>query len=158
MSIEQLIFVGLNGYVAALHRETGELIWTNDQLRSGYVTLLLLRRGPPDRLHQRVHLLSLALHGEDPLAQPDGGSRGQCTDHGAGLGPRPEQPGADLAGRGTAGGGGRGGGRVGGDGLKMYGRSTAARTHRRTEASTTFLGPTQSGRGIGVERGGVPGS
>ena len=41
MDIEQLIFVGLNGYVAALHRDTGELIWTNDQLHSGYVTLLL---------------------------------------------------------------------------------------------------------------------
>ena len=41
MSIEQLIFVGLNGYVAALHRDTGELIWKNDQLHSGYVTLLL---------------------------------------------------------------------------------------------------------------------
>jgi outer membrane protein assembly factor BamB len=41
MDIEQLIFVGLNGYVAALHRETGELIWTNDQMRSGYVTMLL---------------------------------------------------------------------------------------------------------------------
>jgi len=41
MDIEQLIFVGLNGYVAALHRYTGELIWNNDQLRSGYVTLLL---------------------------------------------------------------------------------------------------------------------
>jgi outer membrane protein assembly factor BamB len=41
MSIDQLIFVGLNGYVVALHRETGELIWTNDQMHAGYVTLLL---------------------------------------------------------------------------------------------------------------------
>jgi outer membrane protein assembly factor BamB len=41
MDIEQLIFVGLNGYVAALHRDTGELVWTNDQMHSGYVTLLL---------------------------------------------------------------------------------------------------------------------
>src|SRR5689334_11889592 len=41
MDIEQLVFVGLNGYVAALHRDTGELIWKNDQMHSGYVTLLL---------------------------------------------------------------------------------------------------------------------
>jgi outer membrane protein assembly factor BamB len=41
MDIGQLIFVGLNGYVAALHRDTGELVWKNDQLKSGYVTLLL---------------------------------------------------------------------------------------------------------------------
>lgn len=41
MSIETLIFVGLNGFVAALHRETGELIWKSEKMHAGYVTLLL---------------------------------------------------------------------------------------------------------------------
>jgi hypothetical protein len=41
MPIEQLIFVGLNGYVVALDRNTGEIVWYNDQMKSGYVTLLL---------------------------------------------------------------------------------------------------------------------
>ena len=37
----ELIFVGLNGYAVALHRETGEIVWYNNQMKSGYVTLLL---------------------------------------------------------------------------------------------------------------------
>lgn len=41
MTIEQLIFVGLNGYALALHRETGEIVWSNNEMRSGYVTILL---------------------------------------------------------------------------------------------------------------------
>jgi outer membrane protein assembly factor BamB len=41
MPIEQLIFVGLNGYVLALHRDTGEIVWSNSEMHSGYVTLLL---------------------------------------------------------------------------------------------------------------------
>jgi outer membrane protein assembly factor BamB len=41
MSIEQLIFVGLNGYALALDRESGEIIWSNSEMKSGYVTLLL---------------------------------------------------------------------------------------------------------------------
>ena len=41
MTIEQLVFVGLNGYVVALDRETGEIVWSNDQLKSGYVTILV---------------------------------------------------------------------------------------------------------------------
>lgn len=41
MPIDQLIFVGLNGYALALHRDTGEIVWSNNQMRSGYVTLLL---------------------------------------------------------------------------------------------------------------------
>ena len=41
MPIDQLIFVGLNGYVVALHRDTGEIVWSNKDLHSGYVTLLL---------------------------------------------------------------------------------------------------------------------
>jgi outer membrane protein assembly factor BamB len=39
--VNQLIFVGLNGYVAALDRDTGEIVWSNDQLRGGYVTLMI---------------------------------------------------------------------------------------------------------------------
>jgi len=41
MSIDQLIFVGLNGYALALDRETGEIVWSNNEMKSGYVTLLL---------------------------------------------------------------------------------------------------------------------
>jgi outer membrane protein assembly factor BamB len=41
MNIDQLIFVGLNGYAVALDRNTGEIVWSNDQMKSGYVSLLL---------------------------------------------------------------------------------------------------------------------
>jgi outer membrane protein assembly factor BamB len=41
MRIDQLVFVGLNGYAVALDRDTGEIVWSNDQMKSGYVTLLL---------------------------------------------------------------------------------------------------------------------
>ncbi|RIK77036.1 MAG: hypothetical protein DCC67_13140 [Planctomycetota bacterium] len=41
MTIEQLIFVGLNGYALALDRDTGEIVWSNSDMKSGYVTLLL---------------------------------------------------------------------------------------------------------------------
>jgi outer membrane protein assembly factor BamB len=41
MTIEQLIFIGLRGYVIALDRDSGETVWTNDKLKSGYTTLLL---------------------------------------------------------------------------------------------------------------------
>lgn len=40
-TIDQLVFVGLNGYAVALDRDTGEIVWSNDQMKSGYVTLLL---------------------------------------------------------------------------------------------------------------------
>lgn len=39
--IDEMIFVGLNGYALALHRDTGQIIWSNNQMESGYVTLLL---------------------------------------------------------------------------------------------------------------------
>jgi hypothetical protein len=39
--IEQLIFVGLNGYALALDRDSGEIVWSNNEMRSGYVSLLL---------------------------------------------------------------------------------------------------------------------
>ena len=41
MRIDDLVFVGLRGYVLALHRDTGEIVWDNSQLKSGYTTLLL---------------------------------------------------------------------------------------------------------------------
>ena len=39
--IEQLVFVGRNGYAVALDRDTGEIVWSNNEMQSGYVTLLL---------------------------------------------------------------------------------------------------------------------
>ena len=41
MKVEQLIFVGLNGYALALDRDTGEIVWDNSRMHSGYVSLLL---------------------------------------------------------------------------------------------------------------------
>jgi outer membrane protein assembly factor BamB len=41
LEVKDLIFVGLNGYAAALDRDSGENVWSNNQMRSGYVTLLL---------------------------------------------------------------------------------------------------------------------
>jgi outer membrane protein assembly factor BamB len=41
MTIDQLVFVGLNGYALALDRDTGEIVWSNDKLQGGPVTLLL---------------------------------------------------------------------------------------------------------------------
>ena len=40
-AIEQLIFVGLNGYALALDRDSGEIVWSNNEMQSGYVALLL---------------------------------------------------------------------------------------------------------------------
>jgi len=39
--VNQLVFVGLNGYIAALDRDTGKIVWSNNQLRAGSVTLML---------------------------------------------------------------------------------------------------------------------
>ncbi len=41
MRIDQLIFVGLRGYVVALDRDTGDLVWNCSELNSGAVSLLL---------------------------------------------------------------------------------------------------------------------
>ena len=41
MIIDQLIFVGFNGKVAALDRDTGEIVWTFKQMKGGNVTFLL---------------------------------------------------------------------------------------------------------------------
>jgi outer membrane protein assembly factor BamB len=40
-AIGQLVFVGLNGWVAALDRDSGEIVWCCSELNSGYTTLLL---------------------------------------------------------------------------------------------------------------------
>jgi len=40
-TVDQLIFVGLNGYALALDRDTGAIVWSNNQMKSGYVSLLL---------------------------------------------------------------------------------------------------------------------
>jgi outer membrane protein assembly factor BamB len=39
--VERLIFVGFNGYVVALDRDTGEIVWSNNELNNGHVTFLL---------------------------------------------------------------------------------------------------------------------
>jgi outer membrane protein assembly factor BamB len=41
MTVDQLIFVGLRGYVLALDRDSGQIVWSNDKLKSGFTTLLL---------------------------------------------------------------------------------------------------------------------
>jgi hypothetical protein len=35
MGIDQLIFVGLNRYALALDRNTGAIVWFNDQMKRG---------------------------------------------------------------------------------------------------------------------------
>lgn len=39
--LEQLIFVGFNGYAVALDRDTGEVVWSQNNMHRGYVTLML---------------------------------------------------------------------------------------------------------------------
>src|SRR5262249_28715637 len=39
--IEQLIYLGFRGYVVALDRDTGEIVWSINNLESGYVALLV---------------------------------------------------------------------------------------------------------------------
>lgn len=41
VTLDDLVFVGLRGYVVALHRDTGGVVWSNNNLKSGYTTLLL---------------------------------------------------------------------------------------------------------------------
>jgi len=41
MIIDQLIFVGFNGKAMALDRDTGEIVWTYNQMKGGNVTFLL---------------------------------------------------------------------------------------------------------------------
>lgn len=41
MTIDRLVFVGFNGYAAALDRETGQIVWSQNGMKSGFVTILL---------------------------------------------------------------------------------------------------------------------
>jgi outer membrane protein assembly factor BamB len=41
MRIDELVFVGLRGYVIALHRDTGEIVWKNSKLNYGATSMLL---------------------------------------------------------------------------------------------------------------------
>ncbi len=41
LTVDQLIFVGFNGYALALDRDNGDIVWSNNHLKSGYVSLLL---------------------------------------------------------------------------------------------------------------------
>ena len=42
MTVDQLIFVGFNGYIAALNRDTGDIVWSNKQMKhKGSVIFLL---------------------------------------------------------------------------------------------------------------------
>ena len=41
MTLDELIFVGRGGWALAVHRDTGQIVWANDQMKSGYTTLLL---------------------------------------------------------------------------------------------------------------------
>lgn len=41
MTVDRLVFVGLNGYAAAIDRDTGEIVWSQNGMKSGYVTMLL---------------------------------------------------------------------------------------------------------------------
>jgi len=43
MRVQELVFVGLNGRVAALESSTGELVWEWRSPKSGYVNLLVER-------------------------------------------------------------------------------------------------------------------
>jgi len=40
-TLDQLLFVGFRGYVVALHRDTGDVVWSNNNLESGHVALLV---------------------------------------------------------------------------------------------------------------------
>jgi hypothetical protein len=37
--LDQLIFVGFNGYAMALDSDTGEIVWSNNDMHRGYVIL-----------------------------------------------------------------------------------------------------------------------
>ena len=41
VAVDDLIFVGRGGWALAVHRETGQIVWSNDQMKTGYTTLLL---------------------------------------------------------------------------------------------------------------------
>jgi outer membrane protein assembly factor BamB len=76
VKVDQLIFVGLRGYVIALNRDDGAIVWSNDDLKSGDVSLLL----DGDRLVVSVNGYLYCL---DPLT---GEMRWQNPLHGYGVG------------------------------------------------------------------------
>jgi outer membrane protein assembly factor BamB len=41
MTIDDLVFVGLNGHVVAMDRRSGEIVWSKVHLEGGYLSLLL---------------------------------------------------------------------------------------------------------------------
>ena len=94
-SVDQLLFVGLNGWVAALDRDSGEVIWYNSELNSGYTTLLL----DGDRL-------IVSTNGYLYCLDPQNGKvvwKNPMTGYGTGIAhlvsvPRPEWPGAAQSG------------------------------------------------------------
>ncbi|MBI3863513.1 MAG: PQQ-binding-like beta-propeller repeat protein [Planctomycetia bacterium] len=63
-SLSELVFVGFNSRVAALNRETGEIVWswkaTKPSMAGGYVTLLL----DGERLIVSVNGYMYCLHAE----------------------------------------------------------------------------------------------
>ena len=75
-TLDQLIFVGFRGYVVALDRDTGEIAWSNNNLESGYVALLI----DGDRLIASVNGYTYCL---DPLS---GEIRWRNPLHGYGVG------------------------------------------------------------------------
>lgn len=64
MRIDQLIFVGLRGYVIALHRETGEVVWDSPEFKTGFFSRLF------DRGHSGP--ISLLLDGDRLIASTKG--------------------------------------------------------------------------------------
>ena len=41
MTIDQLIFVGFGHHAIALDRDTGEIVWVNSEMHTGYISMLL---------------------------------------------------------------------------------------------------------------------
>jgi outer membrane protein assembly factor BamB len=40
-AVRPVVFLGPNSYALALDRDTGDIVWSNDQMESGYVSRLL---------------------------------------------------------------------------------------------------------------------
>jgi len=71
VTIEQLIFVGFNGYAAALDRGHRRNRLVQQPMHRGYVTMLLDDE-PADRLDERLHVLPRPADRQDFVAQSDG--------------------------------------------------------------------------------------
>ena len=74
MTVEQLIFVGLNGYAVALDRDTGRIVWSQWpnawRLRDDAVG-----RRPLDCFYERLPVLPRPADRQDPVAQSHEGLR-----------------------------------------------------------------------------------